>query len=160
GRHDRRGASRVPGHRPSPSRDRLRRAAGRRPGRDDPTRPLRRGRDRNTDRSEADHLLQQARGPRPLRPPRAGAAGPAGGARAVHDPGEGAGGGTRAMNPSTKDLVSLHDLTSGEIEEILDLAGRVKGNPGHYSDALAGQTLAMLFEKPSLRTRVTFEAGM
>ena len=59
-----------------------------------------------------------------------------------------------------EDLVSLADPTSQEIEEILDLAATMKGDPGHYADALAGKTLAMIFEKPSLRTRVTFEAGM
>jgi len=59
-----------------------------------------------------------------------------------------------------EDLVSLADPTPQEIEEILDLAATMKGNPGHYADALAGKTLAMIFEKPSLRTRVTFEAGM
>ncbi len=58
------------------------------------------------------------------------------------------------------DLISLRDVSSNTIEEILDLAGTLKGNPEHYSDALAGKTLAMIFEKPSLRTRVTFEAGM
>ena len=64
------------------------------------------------------------------------------------------------MPLSSKDLISLNDLTADETEEILDLAGTLKGNPGHYASALAGQTLAMIFEKPSLRTRVTFEAGM
>jgi len=64
------------------------------------------------------------------------------------------------MPLTSKDLISLHDLTSEEMEEILELAGILKGNPGHYADALAGQTLAMIFEKPSLRTRVTFEVAM
>src|SRR5437867_1313267 len=60
----------------------------------------------------------------------------------------------------SKDLISLHDLGPEEVEEIVDVAATLKGNPGHYADALEGQTLVMLFEKPSLRTRVTFEAGM
>ena len=64
------------------------------------------------------------------------------------------------MPLNAKDLISLHDLSSEEMEEILDLADTVKGNPAHYATALQGQTLAMIFEKPSLRTRVTFEAGM
>ena len=59
-----------------------------------------------------------------------------------------------------EDLISLRDLSVGDIEEILDLAGTLKANPGHYSHALSGLTLAMIFEKPSLRTRVSFEAGM
>ena len=61
---------------------------------------------------------------------------------------------------SGRDLVSLLDLTSDELSRLLSLAVEVKANPGHYRDALAGRTLFMYFEKPSLRTRVTFEAGM
>jgi ornithine carbamoyltransferase len=61
---------------------------------------------------------------------------------------------------SLENLLSLSDPTPEEVVEILDLADTMKANPGHYADALAGQTLAMIFEKPSLRTRVTFEAGM
>jgi len=60
----------------------------------------------------------------------------------------------------SEDLLSLRDIPAGEIEEILDLAATIKANPGHYSAALQGLTLVMIFEKPSLRTRVTFEAGM
>jgi ornithine carbamoyltransferase len=59
-----------------------------------------------------------------------------------------------------EDLISLRDLSVEEMEEILDLAGTLKANPGHYASALSGLTLAMIFEKPSLRTRVTFETGM
>jgi ornithine carbamoyltransferase len=57
-------------------------------------------------------------------------------------------------------LLSLHDLTPPEIDYLLALAQRVKAAPGSYKHALEGKTLAMLFEKPSLRTRVTFEVGM
>jgi len=57
-------------------------------------------------------------------------------------------------------VVSLHDLTPAEIEFLLKLAPRVKAQPERYKNALEGRTLAMLFEKPSLRTRVTFEVGM
>jgi len=59
-----------------------------------------------------------------------------------------------------RDLISLLDFTPGELRRLLSLAAEVKANPGHYRDALAGRTLFMYFEKPSLRTRVTFEAGM
>ncbi len=59
-----------------------------------------------------------------------------------------------------RDLISLLDFTPGELRWLLSLAAEVKANPGHYRDALAGRTLFMYFEKPSLRTRVTFEAGM
>jgi ornithine carbamoyltransferase len=58
------------------------------------------------------------------------------------------------------DLISIHDLQRDEILEIFDLAERIKSDPGAYRAALAGRTLAMIFEKPSLRTRVSFETGM
>jgi len=57
-------------------------------------------------------------------------------------------------------LISLHDLIPAEIDFLLKLALRVKAHPGRYKSALEGKTLAMLFEKPSLRTRVTFEIGI
>jgi len=60
----------------------------------------------------------------------------------------------------SRHLISIHDLPAGEVREILDLAGRVKKNPAGHADALLGRTLAMIFEKPSLRTRVSFETGM
>ena len=58
------------------------------------------------------------------------------------------------------DLISIHDLPREEIAEILDLAARIKRDPAAFSAALPNRTLAMIFEKPSLRTRVSFEAGM
>jgi ornithine carbamoyltransferase len=58
------------------------------------------------------------------------------------------------------DLISIHDLAREEVLEILDLAAKAKRDPGAYRTALSDRTLAMIFEKPSLRTRVSFEAGM
>ena len=61
-----------------------------------------------------------------------------------------------------RDLISIGDLIRDELEEIFSLAQRLKADC-HKSwshPILAGKTLAMIFEKPSLRTRVTFEAGM
>ncbi len=60
------------------------------------------------------------------------------------------------------DLVSLADLTGDEILELLELADVLKRiqKEGRPHPFLAGQSLAMIFEKPSLRTRVTFEVGM
>ncbi len=58
------------------------------------------------------------------------------------------------------DLIADQDLTANDIRMVFDLAGRVKASPGKYSQALAGKQLAMIFEKPTLRTRVTFEVGM
>jgi ornithine carbamoyltransferase len=57
-------------------------------------------------------------------------------------------------------LVSLESYSRADIEELLLLAARIKAEPRAYRAALAGRTLAMLFEKPSTRTRVSFEAGM
>ena len=59
-----------------------------------------------------------------------------------------------------RDLISLLDFSTEELGGLLDLALEVKANPLHYATALAGKNLFMYFEKPSLRTRVTFEAGM
>ena len=64
------------------------------------------------------------------------------------------------MRVSRKDLLSIHDLTPGEFKSILDLADAMKATPTRFASALERKTLAMIFEKPSLRTRVTFEAGM
>jgi ornithine carbamoyltransferase len=61
-----------------------------------------------------------------------------------------------------RDIIEDTDLTADEIAEVLDTAGRLKrlhrkGEPHAY---LAGKTLGMLFQHPSTRTRVSFEAGM
>jgi len=56
----------------------------------------------------------------------------------------------------TKDL----DLTSEELFALLDLASDVKRSPASYRSALAGKSIALLFEKPSLRTRMTFELAI
>ncbi len=66
----------------------------------------------------------------------------------------------RPASLARRDLISLHDLIPGEVEYLLKLALRVKAHPARYKSALEGQALALLFEKPSLRTRVTFEIGM
>jgi ornithine carbamoyltransferase len=59
-----------------------------------------------------------------------------------------------------KDLISIHDLAAEEVEALFQLAANVKARPDRYRNALAGQTLAMIFEKSSTRTRVSFEVGM
>ena len=59
-----------------------------------------------------------------------------------------------------RDFISMLDFSGEDLGRMLELAGEVKANPIHWSDALRGRTLFMYFEKPSLRTRVTFEAGM
>jgi ornithine carbamoyltransferase len=57
-------------------------------------------------------------------------------------------------------LISLHDLAPPEIDFIMKLAHEVKANPAQYRNALDGRTLAMIFERPSLHTRVAFELGI
>jgi ornithine carbamoyltransferase len=59
-----------------------------------------------------------------------------------------------------KDFLSLRDFTPQQIMRLLDLARRMKAIPEAYSAALHGRTLAMIFEKPSLRTRVSFDVGI
>jgi ornithine carbamoyltransferase len=62
--------------------------------------------------------------------------------------------------PAMRDLVSTRDLSSAEVRSILDLAAVVKVRPADFRKTLDGKQLVMFFEKPSLRTRLTFEAGM
>ncbi|MEO8431074.1 MAG: ornithine carbamoyltransferase [Acidobacteriota bacterium] len=59
-----------------------------------------------------------------------------------------------------RDYVNENDWAPAEIEALLDLAVRIKAAPGRYATRLAGKSLAMIFEKSSTRTRVSFEAGM
>ncbi len=61
-----------------------------------------------------------------------------------------------------KHLVSLEDLSTEEIYEVLETARHLKLElrAGVKHNMLAGRTLAMIFQKPSLRTRVSFENGM
>ncbi|MBI2897301.1 MAG: ornithine carbamoyltransferase [Deltaproteobacteria bacterium] len=59
-----------------------------------------------------------------------------------------------------KDFLSIRDCSPEEIRRILSLAAEIKAEPGKFSKALEGKALAMLFEKPSLRTRVTFDVGI
>jgi len=62
-----------------------------------------------------------------------------------------------------KDLISIKDLSKQEIYKIFNLAAQLKKEQKQgksHNHLLAGKTIAMLFEKPSLRTRMTFEVGM
>ena len=63
-----------------------------------------------------------------------------------------------------RDLLSVADFTSAEVERVFETAQALKAEfrttRRHAAPPLTGRTLAMLFQKPSLRTRVTFEAGM
>ena len=63
-----------------------------------------------------------------------------------------------------RDLLSVADLTADEVRRVFDttttLKDEFRASRRHVIPPLPGRTLAMLFQKPSLRTRVTFEAGM
>jgi ornithine carbamoyltransferase len=58
-----------------------------------------------------------------------------------------------------KDLISINDLAPGEVKRILTTAADLNERPHKYSEAMAGRSMALIFEKPSLRTRVTCELG-
>ncbi len=59
-----------------------------------------------------------------------------------------------------KDFLSVRDFTSDEIIKTFYLAAAMKADRAKFSEALKGKTLALIFEKPSLRTRVTFDVGI
>jgi ornithine carbamoyltransferase len=61
---------------------------------------------------------------------------------------------------SVRDLLADQDLTRDDLKLIFDLSDRVKATPGRFAQALRGKQLALIFEKPSLRTRTTFEVGI
>jgi ornithine carbamoyltransferase len=58
------------------------------------------------------------------------------------------------------DLVSTRDLGPQGVQAVLHLAELMKSRPSVFQRSLAGKQMVMFFEKPSLRTRLTFEAGM
>ncbi|MEO7142180.1 MAG: ornithine carbamoyltransferase [Bryobacteraceae bacterium] len=67
---------------------------------------------------------------------------------------------TRSGAAAASDLTSDLDLTREELARLLDLAIEMKRTPVRYAQALAGRYLSLLFEKPSLRTRLTFELAI
>ncbi len=66
----------------------------------------------------------------------------------------------RFLKVTSPDLTCDLDLSTDEVIQILDLADGVKRHPARYDRALAGRYLSLLFEKPSLRTRLTFELAI
>lgn len=58
------------------------------------------------------------------------------------------------------DLTKDQDLTLAELRRVLDLAREVKRTPARFAQFLSGRYLSLLFEKPSLRTRLTFELAI
>ena len=59
-----------------------------------------------------------------------------------------------------KDLISIKELTTQEIADIFALTDKLKKDKAKFSAALSGKTLALIFQKPSNRTRVSFAVGM
>ena len=59
-----------------------------------------------------------------------------------------------------RDYLSVDDLTPEELGDVLSLAATVKAEPDAFAGRLAGATIALIFEKPSTRTRVSFEVGV
>ncbi|MBN1222486.1 MAG: ornithine carbamoyltransferase [Candidatus Aminicenantes bacterium] len=57
-------------------------------------------------------------------------------------------------------FLSIHDLTMYEFNQILELADKIKRKPQSYRDKLKNRILAMIFQKPSWGSRMTFEVGM
>src|SRR4029077_2177429 len=61
---------------------------------------------------------------------------------------------------SAPDLTRDLDLLDDEVAKLLDVTHEIKRAPSRFAQALAGKSIAVLFEKPSLRTRLTFELAM
>src|ERR1051325_1456214 len=67
----------------------------------------------------------------------------------------------RRVRPAAPpDLVRDDDLTPAAVSALFDLAADIKKNPRRFRSELSGRVLAVLFEKRSLRTRLTFELAM
>jgi len=60
----------------------------------------------------------------------------------------------------TTDLLTGMELSPAQVGELYHLAADIKARPDRYRGALAGRFLALIFEKPSLRTRVAYEVGI
>lgn len=59
-----------------------------------------------------------------------------------------------------RSLIDISELTTGEIEELVDVANDIIASPEKYSEKCKGKKLATLFFEPSTRTRLSFEAAM
>lgn len=59
-----------------------------------------------------------------------------------------------------KDLISIKDLSAKEIEEVFALAQQIKKTKNKFASALKGKSVGLVFQKPSNRTRVSFEVGV
>ena len=59
-----------------------------------------------------------------------------------------------------RDYLSVDDLSRDELTFLLDLSGKVKAHPGDHAASMSGRSVVMIFEKPSTRTRVSFEVAI
>jgi ornithine carbamoyltransferase len=59
-----------------------------------------------------------------------------------------------------RDFLSVDDVSAKELDELLELSAQIKVQPEQYADRLAGKAIAMILEKPSTRTRVSFEVAI
>jgi ornithine carbamoyltransferase len=67
---------------------------------------------------------------------------------------------TRKKTLQGRDYLSVDDLTPAEIKHLLALTAHIKAHPKRYRRSLEGVMMALIFEKPSLRTRTTFTVGI
>ncbi len=67
---------------------------------------------------------------------------------------------TRSCRLDATDFLRDTDIRTDELIALLDLADDVKRSPGQYTGSLQGRSVVLMFEKPSLRTRCTFEIGI
>ncbi|NQZ23949.1 MAG: ornithine carbamoyltransferase [Colwellia sp.] len=66
----------------------------------------------------------------------------------------------KTENTRLENFLADDQLNKAQIVELIDLAITIKSNPKAYNQTLAGKTVAMIFEKPSLRTHVSFDMGI
>jgi ornithine carbamoyltransferase len=59
-----------------------------------------------------------------------------------------------------RDFLSIADWSPHELHELLELSKKIKEYPANYSQAINGSSIALIFEKQSLRTHVTFDVGV
>jgi aspartate carbamoyltransferase catalytic subunit len=64
------------------------------------------------------------------------------------------------MNLANRNLVTIDDLSNGEIEALFSLADEMANSPNEQAGLCQGKIMASLFFEPSTRTRLSFEAGM
>jgi len=60
----------------------------------------------------------------------------------------------------TRDFLTIDDLSPAELASLLDLSAKVKATPEDFAERLRGKMVALIFEKPSTRTRVSFEVAV